>query len=99
MRVAGVTETARGFGPHAHVCWAYHEPAEFRALAREFLSDGLEQGHRVISSSDRGVGSLWNDIRDLRQVKQAGAGAAQVRSLRQAYPAGSLMRPVDQMRT
>jgi len=45
-------------GPHAHLSWAFDEPPEFLAAARDFLAEGLEQHLRVWYVADGDPGTL-----------------------------------------
>lgn len=65
MRLSAVTETAKGFGYHDHLCWVYDEPGEWHSAVMEFLADGLAQGQRVcyVTSGDT---AQWSEhLRDL----------------------------------
>jgi anti-anti-sigma regulatory factor len=71
MRTTGVVDRAAGFGTHDHLCWLYHDLADFQAAAVEFLADGISLGQRTAYIGDRGSGpvlaalSAEHDVDDL----------------------------------
>lgn len=97
MRLCGVTETARGFGPHDHLCWAYDEPAEFCSRAREFLADGLALGQRVWYLGDCDTDAWWDDLQNLPGLNRDRVpNAVQVDSL--GNPDTAAVDPIGQVR-
>ena len=98
MRRSGVVENVRGFGLHDHVCWSFDDRAQFRDHALEFLAEGLELGQAVryigTGDADRlrdeltGVSVLGAALRD---------GSAEVVSLDDVYPVGSVVDPAAQV--
>lgn len=99
MRLCGITDTARGFGLHDHLCWAYDEPGEFYSRAREFLADGLAQGQRVWYLGGCDTAAWWEELRDLPDAHGAGRpGAVRVESLSEWNANGAAVDPVGQVR-
>lgn len=97
--MCGVTETARGFGPHDHLCWAYDDPAEFCSRAREFLADGLAQGQRVWYLGDCDTAAWWDGLRDLPAADRGRApGAVRIDSLTD-WADGVAVDPIGLVRT
>ncbi|PRY38777.1 MEDS domain-containing protein [Umezawaea tangerina] len=99
MRRAGVVDSARGLGPHDHVCWSYDDPAEFVARSVEFLAEGLELGQRVCYV---GAGSVEGLIGDLAGLPGGGEalrdGSLQVMSLDERYRTTEAVVPAQQVR-
>ena len=80
------------------MCWRYDEPEEFRVRVREFLSEGLAQGHRVWYVAPGDVTTLLDDVRGIDGLDSAvDAGAARVVSLDSAYPVGTVIDPAAQV--
>ena len=99
VRLCGVTETARGFGPHDHLCWACDEPREFQSRALEFLADGLTQGQRVLYLADRDTAALRDELRDLDQTNGGRRrDAVQIESLGDRHAIGSVVDPIGEVR-
>jgi hypothetical protein len=95
MRRSAFLDTAEELGPHAHVCWAFDQPAEFRARAGRFLADGLAAGELVIYVD--GSATTWPDEELGREFQAArDAGRARVMSLGELYPAGTTVHPEAQ---
>jgi anti-anti-sigma regulatory factor len=93
-----MTDTARGFGHHDHVCWAYDEPGELHSPVMEFVADGLAQGQRVcyITSGDT---AQWSEhLRHLETQPDAlnRSDATQLLRLSELYP-GHMVEPVHHM--
>lgn len=65
MRLSAVTETAKGFGYHDHLCWVYDEPGEWHSAVMEFLADGLAQGQRVCYVTIGDTAQWSEHLRDL----------------------------------
>ncbi|MGQ0775469.1 MAG: MEDS domain-containing protein [Pseudonocardiales bacterium] len=98
MPVSGVTEAARSFNHHDHLCWAFDEFDEFHSRAVEFLADGLARGQRVWYVADGDPSTLWDGLRNLDETNQAcGPGAVQVQSLGDRYPTGAVVVPATQV--
>jgi anti-anti-sigma regulatory factor len=99
VRLSAVTETARGFGYHDHLCWVYNEPGEFHPPVMEFLADGLAQGQRVcyITSGDT---EQWSqrlqDLDEHNGLRQK--DATQILRQDELYP-GQIAEPSRQMQT
>lgn len=76
MRLTGLVDSAGGLVPYGHVCWAYHDRAEFLARAREYAVDGLRAGQWVeyVGSSD--PEQLCAELAGIGEVQWAAAGAA-----------------------
>ncbi|HEX2301667.1 MAG TPA: MEDS domain-containing protein [Pseudonocardiaceae bacterium] len=91
-----MTETARGFGPHDHLCWVYDEPGEFHSRAMEFLADGLAQGQRVWYTADTDPGALWEELRYLDKGRRRGSVRVGPPGARDA--AAPAVDPVGQVR-
>lgn len=66
MRAHGVTASASGLVPFAHLAWAYADGAEFHARAREFLADGVAQGQWVEFVADRPETELIEELAVIR---------------------------------
>lgn len=105
VRLSGVTETARGFGPHDHLCWVYDEPREFHSRAMEFLSDGLAQGQRVwyVADVDTEVsaGAVWDELRDMSEGNGSAAlrrDAVQIESAGAGQAIVTAVDPIGQVR-
>lgn len=99
MRRSGIIEHTRGLGAHDHVCWRYDDMGEFRVRAREFLSEGLEQGYRVCYVASGAVDDLVGDLRGIDGIDRAlREGAVQVASLEATYPVGTVVDPEAQVR-
>ncbi|MDQ2588379.1 MEDS domain-containing protein [Saccharothrix yanglingensis] len=99
MRRSGAVVHARGLGAHDHVCWRYDDVHEFRARAREFLSDGLERGLRVCYVASGSADVLVEDLRGIDGIDRAlREGAARVASLDATYPFGTVVEPEAQVR-
>ncbi|GGS36825.1 MEDS domain-containing protein [Actinokineospora fastidiosa] len=80
------------------MCWWYSDAAEFRLRAREFLVDGLAAGQRVryVGSAPEAV--LTRELDGVTELAEAlRDGTAQVRSLAEAYPGGSVVDPDEQV--
>ncbi|GAA2859868.1 hypothetical protein Acy02nite_55980 [Actinoplanes cyaneus] len=56
MRLSGVVDTVGGLGLHDHVGWAFTLADDFRAIAGQFLADGLSRRERVIYVAGAGTG-------------------------------------------
>lgn len=98
VRLSGVTETARGFGLHDHLCWAYDEPCELHSRVLEFLDDGLAQNQRVCyTASD--TAPIWEDLRALETNGARRAGAVQITSLGDRCGSGVTVDPIGQVHT
>jgi anti-anti-sigma regulatory factor len=92
VRLAGVTQGARGFGPSDHLCWVYEDHPDFHNRLVEFLADGLSLGQRVCYMAAGDVRKLLDDLRGLDRLdKRIAAGAVQVQSLDKLYPDGLLI--------
>ncbi|GHH38946.1 MEDS domain-containing protein [Lentzea cavernae] len=100
MRRSGLTENTRGLGAHDHVCWRFEEAHEFRAHAREFLSDGLARGHQVRYIAPGDVTALAGDLRGIDRIDEAlDTGAAQIVSLDDQYAVEAAIDPAAQVRS
>jgi hypothetical protein len=62
MRTHGVARSAAGLVPFGHLGWAYRDQAEFRALAGEYLADGIEQGQYVLFAGDGSPEALRGEV-------------------------------------
>ncbi|MET1073690.1 MAG: MEDS domain-containing protein [Umezawaea sp.] len=99
MRMAGVVDSARGLGPHDHVCWSYDDPAEFVAHSVEFLAEGLELGQRVCYVGAGTVEALIADLSGLPGAERAlRDGSLQVMSLDERYRTDDVVVPEQQVR-
>ncbi|MFD5829469.1 MEDS domain-containing protein [Lentzea sp. NPDC060358] len=99
MRRSGVVEHVRGFGPHDHVCWRYDEHAQFVDRAAEFLADGLLLGQAVRYISTGDADQLRAELAGSEVLGAAlRDGSAQVTSLDDVYPVGTVIDPVAQVR-
>lgn len=97
--MAGVVDSARGFGPHDHVCWSFDDPAEFVARSVEFLAEGLELGQRVCYVAPKPVEELIADLSGLPDVERAlRIGSLQVMSLDERYRTDEAVEPEQQVR-
>ncbi|MGH3930736.1 MAG: MEDS domain-containing protein [Pseudonocardiaceae bacterium] len=93
-----MTETARGFGLHDHLCWAYDEPDELYSRVLEFLGDGLAQGQRVCYFADSHTAPMWDGLRALGETNGAPrTGAVRIESLSDRYESGVMVDPVGQV--
>lgn len=93
-----MTETARGFGSHDHLCWVYDEPAELHSPVMEFLADGLAQGQRVCYATSGDTAQWSEHLRYLDEPNGACRnGAAQVLRLGELYPTRELVEPARQV--
>lgn len=100
MRLSEVTKTARGFGPHDHLCWDYDEPGELRSRVLEFLGDGLAQGQRVHYYVADNTTPMWDDLRALdKRTGAHRADAMQVKFWGDRYANGAAVDPIAQVRT
>jgi hypothetical protein len=100
VRSSGLVDHTRGLRAHDHVCWRYQDVREFRARAREFLSEGLAQGCRVAYTASGSVQALTEDLRGIDGIDEAlGTGAVQVASLDIQYPVGAVVEPEGQVRS
>jgi hypothetical protein len=98
VRLKGTTTSARGFGPHDHLCWAYTDPGDVRVHMREFLADGLELGQRVSWITSGPLEDLVDDLRGVRVFDRAlNSGAASVSSIDATYPFGAVVDPAGQV--
>lgn len=89
MRLAGVSQGARGFGPSDHLCWVYEDHPEFHNRMLEFLADGLSLGQRVCYTAAGEVQGLLDDLRGLDELDMwIATGAVQVQSLDKVFPDG-----------
>lgn len=83
----------RPTGPSGHVCWAYDDPAAFRAYAEAYLAAGLAAGERVWYVTSDEPESVLARLRRNRGIADAlGRGAAEVVPLDSTYASG---RTVD----
>ncbi|MEU4769665.1 MEDS domain-containing protein [Actinosynnema sp. NPDC023794] len=99
MRRSGFVDDTRGLGVHDHVCWRYDDVREFRARAREFLADGLEQGYRVCYVAPGDAEALVEDLRGIDGLGRAlREGAAQVVSVDATYAIDAVVEPEAQVR-
>ena len=95
-----MVDHTRGLRAHDHVCWRYDDVRQFRARARDFLAEGLEQGYRVCYVASGDADTLVEDLRGIDGIERAlRAGAAQVASLDATYPVGTVIEPEAQVRT
>jgi anti-anti-sigma regulatory factor len=96
VSLSGAVVTAVGFGPHDHLCWAYDDPAEFRASAIEFVTEGLASGYRVCYVADGE--SVGAELAGLEGIQDAiHRGAVQIDSLAERYAAGDVIDPERQV--
>lgn len=99
MRQSGLVQHVRGFGPHDHVCWRYENRSEFRHRAGEFLAEGLQLGHQVRYIGTGDVHALREELAGVEALEAAlRDGTVQVASLDDAYPAGGVIDPAEQVR-
>jgi anti-anti-sigma regulatory factor len=100
VRLTGVTETARGFGPHDHLCWVYDEPREYHCRAMEFLADGLAQGQQVWYIADISARALWDELRELdRENANRRRDSVHIEPLDARCATGAAVDPISQVRT
>ncbi len=95
---------APGSGPpppaRNHLCWGYDTPGEFFARARPFLAEGLAAGFQVWCVAPVARTELAEQLSVVDGFDEAVArGAAQVSSLSQFYPVGSVVDPAEQVAT
>ncbi|ANZ40430.1 hypothetical protein BBK82_34865 [Lentzea guizhouensis] len=99
MRRSGVVENVRGFGLHDHVCWRFDDRTQLRDRAAEFLADGLRLGQTVRYIGSGAVDRLREELAGTDVLRAAlRDGTAQVTSLDDAYPVGTVIDPAAQVR-
>lgn len=75
----GVADSAAGFVPFGHLCWAYHNVADFAARALEYAADGIAAGQYVELVGDSDTAGLCYAVAELvspvtaRGARYAGA--------------------------
>jgi anti-anti-sigma regulatory factor len=85
MRDHGIAGSAAGLVPSGHLCWAYHDRAEFHARVAEYAADGIAAGQYVEYAGEGSASELRDQFAAL-----AGDGP-----LRDALDAGLIgIRPV-----
>ncbi|WP_034593220.1 MEDS domain-containing protein [Hamadaea tsunoensis] len=72
MRRSGVVADAAEVGAHSHVCFAFREPAELRAAAREFARTGMASGERVLLIAPPGEYHRWRSDEWFAEVLAGG---------------------------
>jgi anti-anti-sigma regulatory factor len=98
MRSAGAVQSARGLGPHDHLCWPYDDTAEFRERALEFLAEGVALGQRVAYIGEAASEELLADLRRLDGIDELlERGGAGVVSVGEMYQAGTVIGPEAQV--
>ncbi|MFI1994491.1 MEDS domain-containing protein [Actinoplanes sp. NPDC020271] len=93
MRLSGIVDTAGGLGRHDHVGWAFARSADFRAVAGQFLDDGLASQERVLYVAGPGTPApavLDDAVAD---------GRAEVASVAELYGADRPVEPERQVST
>jgi hypothetical protein len=82
-----------------HLCWAYHDAAEFQGQAHRFLADGLAAGQRVRYIGAGRPDELCDQLRDIEGVRGAlPAGAVEIISLADGYAGTGVVDPAAQVR-
>jgi anti-anti-sigma regulatory factor len=76
----------------------FDDHEEFAARAVEFLREGLDRGVRVVYVAEGDPGSLCADLAPLGDIEAlASGGVLSVRSVGDIYPAGTVVRPSEQV--
>jgi anti-anti-sigma regulatory factor len=70
-RSTGDVRSARGLGLHDHVCWLYDHPEELRVQVTTFVTEGLDQGLRVLYVTGDSEQSQRNDLAGVSMLDEA----------------------------
>jgi anti-anti-sigma regulatory factor len=75
VRAQGVLNRPAAAGPADHLCWVYDDASSLAAVARQFLSDGLARGERLLFVGDyEGIDALRQPATVLPDVDALVAG-------------------------
>lgn len=70
-RSMGDVRSAGGLGLHDHVCWLFDHPEELRAQITTFVTEGLEQGLRVLYVTSGSKQSQQGDLVGVPNLDEA----------------------------
>jgi hypothetical protein len=91
MRHHGSCAEIVGIGPHDHIGWVYSGPAEFPALARDFLAAGAAMGERLMYVAEDPHASRLEGMDHLID-----SGVLQVASIAEVYGASGVVHAAHQ---
>lgn len=99
VRLAGVTDAARGTGLHDHMCWSYEDRDELRHRVVEFLADGLRLGQQLYYVGGGRAELLMADLHGLDGLDPVmRAGGLQIRPIESMYGTDWVAEPDEQVR-
>jgi anti-anti-sigma regulatory factor len=98
VRASGLLSDPTGAEQSDHVCWVYEDNADFAAVARRYLEDGLARGERLLYVGEPHSADLRADSGPLADVDGLIArGALQVLDLSAGYEGSGPFTPQEQL--
>lgn len=94
----GAVTSARGLGPHDHLCWSYSTGDDIRSERVAFVADGIALNQRIGYIGCVTEEELFADLADLDGIDELLArGAVGVLSVTEQYRTDDLVDPVAQV--